>query len=96
MKKEMPQSIKVRPRSAIERAPSLGAAVRVTCTTADDRTVRLRPHMPQNTQPRLQSVESVRALCCRSHGASWLAVWSSRHGRARLSARTASVVVPIG
>ena len=30
MQKERPQSIKVRPRSAIERAPSLGAAVRVT------------------------------------------------------------------
>ena len=56
MQKERPQYIKVRPRSAIQRAPSLGAAVRIVCTTADDRTVRLRPHLQQGTQPRLQDV----------------------------------------
>ena len=88
MPKERPQYIKVRPRSAIERAPSLGAAVRIACTRADDRTVRLRPHMPQNTQSRLQGVESVRGARCHRHGGSWLAALSSWYGRARVSSRT--------
>ena len=43
MQKEMAQSIKLRPRTAIERAASLSTGARVACTTADDRTVRLRP-----------------------------------------------------
>ena len=42
MQKEVPESSKVRPRTAIERASFLGTAVRMMCTTADDRTVRLR------------------------------------------------------
>ena len=51
--------MKVRPRMAIERAPSLGVAVRIACTTADDRTVRSRPLVTQGMQPRLQVVQSV-------------------------------------
>ena len=43
MQKERPESVKVRPITAIERAADLSAAVRVMCTTADDRTVRLWP-----------------------------------------------------
>ena len=43
MQKEMHQSVKVRRITAIKRAPSLSVAVRIACTTADDRTVRLRP-----------------------------------------------------
>ena len=73
MQKERSQSIKVRPRSAIERAPSLGAAVRIACATANDRTVRLWPCLPQNTQPCLQGVKSVRGSRCHSHGLSWIA-----------------------
>ena len=47
MQKEKPHSIKVRPRTAIERAASLSTAAHVACTTADDRIVRLRPLMTQ-------------------------------------------------
>ena len=56
MEKEMPQSIKVRPRTAIEHAPSLSMAAHVACTTADDRTARLRPLTTQDGQRRLQGV----------------------------------------
>ena len=52
MQKDRRQSVKVRPRTAIERAPSLGAAARIAFTTAGDRTVRLWPCATQTVQLR--------------------------------------------
>ena len=59
MQKERPESVKVLRTTAMERAPSLGAAIRIACTTADDRTVRLWPCATQTVQPRLQDVQSM-------------------------------------
>ena len=47
MQKEKLELIKVRPRTAIERAASLSTAAHVACTTADDLIVRLQPLMTQ-------------------------------------------------
>ena len=78
MQKDRPQSIKVRRRTATERAPSLCAAARVACMMARTLTVRLRLCAAQSGQPSLQSVQSMRGPYCRSHERSWLVAWSSR------------------
>ena len=62
MQKDRPQSVKVRPITAIERAPSLGAARRIAFKTADDRTVQLWPCATQTMQPRLQGVQGVQGM----------------------------------
>ena len=78
MQKDRPQFVKVRSRTATERAPSLGAAVRIAFMTPDDRTVRLWPCATQAMNPRLQDVQSVPYPRFHRHGGPWLAAWSSR------------------
>ena len=78
MQKDRPQSIKVRRRTATERAPSLCAAARIACMMARTLTVRLRLCAAQPGQPSLQSVQNVRGPCCLSRERSWLVTWSSR------------------
>ena len=84
MQKDRRQSVKVRPRTAIERAPSLGAATRIAFTTADDRTVRLWPFATQAMNPRLQGVQRMYYLRYHNHDGSWLVAWCSQQGRARV------------
>ena len=96
MQKERPASVKVLRRTATERAPSLPTAAYIACMMAHILTVRLRPRVAQSGQPRLQGVQSVRDPRCHSHGSSWLAARSSRHGRARASSRTVWAAVPVG
>ena len=87
MQKDRLQSVKVRPRTAIERAPSLGAAARIAFKTADDRTVRLWPCTTQTMQLRLQGVQIMYSPRYHSHSSSlWLAACSSWYGRARVLA----------
>ena len=83
MQKERPGSVKVRPITAIERAASLSAAVRVTCTTADDRTVRLWPCASRLCSHACRTRVIMHDPRCHSHGSSWLAAWCARHGRAQ-------------
>jgi hypothetical protein len=78
MQKERVQSIKVRRRTATERAPSLCAAARFACVMARTLTVRLRLCVTQAGKPRLQNVQTARGLCCRSRERPWLVAWSSR------------------
>ena len=68
MQKDRSQSVKVRPITAIERAPSLGAAARIAFKTGDDRTVRLWPCATQAMNPRLQGVQSMYFSRYHSHG----------------------------
>ena len=96
MQKDRPQFVKVRSRTATERAPSLGAAVRIAFTTADGRIVRLWPCATQAMHPRLQGVQSVSYPRFHSHGGSWLAPWNSRYGRACVASRTVWAVVLVG
>ena len=78
MQKDRPQSVKVRRRTATERAPSLCAAARIACIMARTLTVRLRLCAAYSGQPSLQNVQSMRGPCCRSRQGSWLVAWSSR------------------
>ena len=96
MQKDGRQSVTVRPITAIERAPSLGAAVRIAFMTPDDRTVRLWPYATQAMNPRLQGVQSVPYPRFHRHGGPWLAAWSSQDGCACVASRTAWAVVPVG
>ena len=63
MQKEQLEFIKVRPRTAIERAPSLCTATHDTCTTAYNRTVRLRQPATQADQPQLLGVQRALGPC---------------------------------
>ena len=88
MQKDRPQSVKVRPKAAIERAPSLGAARRIALKTADDRTVQLWPCATQTMQPGVQGVQGIYLPCYHSHVSSWLAAYISWKGRARVLVRS--------
>ena len=59
MQKDRPQSVKVRPITAIERAPSLSAATRIAFAMADDQNVRLWPCATQTMHSSLQGGQIV-------------------------------------
>ena len=88
MQKDRPQSVKVRPKAAIERALSLGAARRIAFKMADDPTVELWPCATQTVQPGLQGVQSVYCPCYHSYLSSWFGAYISWKGRARVLVRS--------
>ena len=77
VQKEQLHFVKVRPITATERAPSLCTAAHIMCTTAHDRTVRLRQQATQAARPRLQGVQRALVLYYYGQDDEQLAAWCS-------------------
>ena len=83
MQKERPESVQVRPRTAIERVPSPATQPARMLTLASQPNRAILVVRGAGEQPRLRGVEGELWACRRGRGAAHQVVWRSQQRRAR-------------